>query len=211
VNSGDTQEIKGQQNIKFRHPIITFMNIGASMENLVIKTTYAIDNNVHLYTNMSTGHTTIDSSINCEVIFGCVQSQTLTDNADYLTCITEQLLNANNRHQERYAYQSMWKIKNYIEQHLDEDLSLSYLARREFFNPSYLSRVFKQEIGFNMTEYILRQRIKQAESDLTYTDKQIQVIGFELGFNSAQYFNRLFKKMVGMTPGIYREMTANNT
>jgi two-component system response regulator YesN len=78
------------------------------------------------------------------------------------------------------------------------------LAEMSFFNPSYLSRLFKQATGQNLTDYIAALRIERAKAMLAGHGR-ISDISAALGYESQHYFSRFFKKYTGFTPQDYRE------
>ncbi|MNY53294.1 Arabinose operon regulatory protein [compost metagenome] len=73
------------------------------------------------------------------------------------------------------------------------------------FNPSYLSRLFKQESGINLSEYIDDVRIEKAKGMLTSEEMKIAEVGARVGYETPHSFTRFFKKKIGMTPLEYRE------
>src|SRR6056297_3032036 len=77
----------------------------------------------------------------------------------------------------------------------------------EFFNisPYYLSKVFKKETGLNFSEYISITKINISKNLLIHTDMQIVNIAIDLGYSEANYFSKVFKKIVGESPTSYRE------
>lgn len=95
-------------------------------------------------------------------------------------------------------------IKNYIWENTDKEISLNRLAKMVYFNPSYLSRTFKQETGITITEYLLEVKIQKAREMLWETDLKVQEIALKLGIDSSAYFARIFKKAVGCSPQEYR-------
>ncbi|MGN8770431.1 response regulator transcription factor [Paenibacillus barengoltzii] len=97
------------------------------------------------------------------------------------------------------------QICQYIEEHLNEDVSLVHLAERHYFNPSYLSRLFKQERGITLSEYIEKCRIHRAEQLLKDGDLKVRDIASLVGYDAAHSFTRFFKKVTGLTPQKYRE------
>lgn len=97
------------------------------------------------------------------------------------------------------------EIGSYIEEHLDEDLSLVRLSKRFHFNPSYLSRVFKQESGMNLSDFIEKARLRKAKELLAGESLRIHEIGTKVGYESPHSFTRFFKKATGTTPQEYRE------
>ncbi|MFD0693690.1 response regulator [Paenibacillus sp. GCM10027628] len=97
------------------------------------------------------------------------------------------------------------KVRTYIEEHIGEDLSLVRLAGMIHFNPSYLSRLFKQECGVNLSEYIDEVRIERAKEMLKQEELKIAEVGARLGYETHHSFTRFFKKSTGVTPLEYRE------
>ncbi|MNI97083.1 Arabinose operon regulatory protein [compost metagenome] len=70
---------------------------------------------------------------------------------------------------------------------------------------SYVSRIFHQETGSRLVDYLTARRIKQACRLLSTTDLPVERIGITVGFPNASYFNQLFKKSLGTTPLKYRK------
>src|SRR5690625_154776 len=97
------------------------------------------------------------------------------------------------------------RISHYIEHHLNEVLSLVRLAEMYYFNPSYLSHLFKQEKGINLSEFIDQARTKRAKKLLLDPDLKIREISEQLNYHSAHSFTRFIKKMTGLTPKEYRD------
>ena len=92
----------------------------------------------------------------------------------------------------------------YIHEHYMEDLSLDECANLAGTHSYTLSRLFKQITGVNFIEYVTSIRLEKAKELLRYSDKRIHEIAAEVGYQQ-RYFNRIFKKHVGVTPGQYRE------
>ncbi len=104
------------------------------------------------------------------------------------------------------AAEAIRKVQIYIGEHLNEDLSLVRLAGYIHFNPSYLSRLFKQACGVNLSEYIEGARIEQAKELLKSDDLKVLEVGARVGYAASPSFTRFFKKATGVTPQEYREM-----
>ncbi|WP_248927221.1 helix-turn-helix domain-containing protein [Paenibacillus hamazuiensis] len=92
-----------------------------------------------------------------------------------------------------------------IHREFDSDLTLEKCASRINYHPHYVSRVFRQETGTNFGEYLAQYRIDMAKKWLKESDLKIAEIAERLGYNNSANFIRSFRKMVGMTPGQYRE------
>jgi len=97
------------------------------------------------------------------------------------------------------------KVLLHINADVATDLSLKAQAERLHVNPSYLSALFKNEVGCTLTEYVTQKRIAHAILLLNSTELQIQTIAHDCGITDVCYFSRTFKKLVGKTPSEYRE------
>ena len=64
---------------------------------------------------------------------------------------------------------------------------------------------FKKELGFNISSYIMRRKLEEAKSLLTYSDKTVSEISEYLCFSSQSYFQNVFKAKYGMTPKKFRD------
>lgn len=94
-----------------------------------------------------------------------------------------------------------------IHERFAEKLNLLNLASEVHMNPTYLSRLFHDEVGVSFSEYLIQYRIKYAKQLLTtQQDWNIASVAEKAGFNSHHYFCAIFRKMVGQTPKKYREM-----
>jgi YesN/AraC family two-component response regulator len=97
------------------------------------------------------------------------------------------------------------KIMNWLEEHYSDEISLDTLADHLHISKYYVSRIFKQETGATLMDYILARRIRQACLSLITTSKGIEQISIEVGMNNFPYFCQAFKKLVGTTPMKYRK------
>lgn len=95
--------------------------------------------------------------------------------------------------------------QHYISDHLYDDITLEQLAKLTYLSPNYLSSLFKKKVGVPISEYIQRERIDEAKKLLMLTKYKVSDICSWLNFNDQSYFNRVFKKMTGVTPKRYRE------
>ncbi|OKP89815.1 hypothetical protein A3844_03685 [Paenibacillus helianthi] len=93
----------------------------------------------------------------------------------------------------------------YINDHLNGPLELSALAKRAAVSPAHFSRVFKQRLGMNATDYISTKRIFAVKDGLLQSKDKIEHIAMTCGFESMPHFYRTFKKYTGMTPAAYRK------
>ena len=97
------------------------------------------------------------------------------------------------------------QMNTFIEAHYTEDISLTQIAEMLHYNPSYLSRVYKEQTGKALMNYINELRIYQAKKMLQESAIKISEVAHRIGFNSTKYFNQVFKKTVGISASTYRE------
>ncbi|MFP4377399.1 MAG: helix-turn-helix transcriptional regulator, partial [Spirochaetales bacterium] len=97
------------------------------------------------------------------------------------------------------------KIKAYIDNHLAEPIGLDTICELVFMNKSYLSRLFKQEVGETFSEYLMRRRVEKAKRLLQSSERSIDEITEAIGLENVNHFYRIFKKVTGTTPGAFRK------
>ena len=98
----------------------------------------------------------------------------------------------------------IWKARCYIQEHSEEELSLTTVARFVKISPNHLSEKFKEVTGVKFVDYIARLRFAKACLLLQNPHLRISEIAFEVGFQSLSQFNRVFKKLSGQSPTEYR-------
>lgn len=94
----------------------------------------------------------------------------------------------------------------YINENFNKDITLDDMANMCFITPGYFSKIFYKETGERFSDCIIRLRIERAKELLKTTNKNIQEIAIEVGFNDAGYFTKRFKIYEGTTPGRYRSL-----
>ena len=103
-------------------------------------------------------------------------------------------------------YDGVWlALAEFIDENLDQKLTLSALSEKCFYNPSYFSRTFKKKFGMSLVEYIGKERAKAAADLLLQTDYSIEEIVYRCGFGDKTSFYRVFEKNYGCTPSKYRQ------
>ncbi|KUP25104.1 response regulator [Paenibacillus sp. DMB5] len=107
---------------------------------------------------------------------------------------------------------SMMRERTYTEMAVDiinkyyaEDISLQSVAGQINVNPSYLSRIFKQEQGENFISFLTRVRIERAKAYLKGGKLKVYEIADKVGYHNHTYFSKIFKKITGVSPEDYRE------
>jgi AraC-like DNA-binding protein len=98
----------------------------------------------------------------------------------------------------------IWKARNFIDEHISEELSLTKVAKAAGTSSNYLSEKFKEATGINFVQYVALGRYQKAATLLREADLRVSEIAFAAGFQSLSQFNRVFKKFSGKTPTEYR-------
>jgi len=99
---------------------------------------------------------------------------------------------------------NMKRLLEYIEDHYDEPLSLTDLAKHFHFNPSYLSSLFTSHNKESFKEYLNKLRTDKASELLRENVAPISEISSLVGYGDHSYFCKVFKKYTGLSPSHYR-------
>ncbi|MFC3803942.1 response regulator [Cohnella sp. GCM10012308] len=97
------------------------------------------------------------------------------------------------------------KVHRFIEDNMNDNLSLQTIAAHIGLHPAYLSRVYRAETGNNLSDYILRYRMDLASYLLRSSDKKIYEIAQSIGYQAVPHFIKLFKAFANMTPQEFRD------
>ncbi|WJE16291.1 response regulator transcription factor [Halobacillus sp. ACCC02827] len=103
------------------------------------------------------------------------------------------------------------RLLQYIEEHYAEPLSLTTLANYFHFNASYLSTYFSTHLHIGFSDYLNKVRIEKAKRLLESTNTPVSEVSEQVGYSDPSYFGKVFKRLVGSSPGKYRKkaMAAN--
>ena len=101
---------------------------------------------------------------------------------------------------------SVHRVKEYIAENLNENLTIKDLAKSVNMSSSHFSRVFKQQTGFSPYDYILISRLNRAKYLLQTTNMTIASVAYEVGFNSESNFIYYFTENEGISPGKFRKL-----
>lgn len=99
------------------------------------------------------------------------------------------------------------KITEYIDSHLDDDLSLDSISAVLHYSKFYIARAFREKTGTTIYKYIREQRLSLAAWKLAGTDKPIIEIAYEAHYASQQAFMLAFYRLYHCTPQTYRKNT----
>nr|WP_308116264.1 helix-turn-helix domain-containing protein [Paenibacillus lautus] len=96
------------------------------------------------------------------------------------------------------------EIIDNIRERVHENITLRDMANRFSFSPNYLGVLFKEETGYNFSDYVIKIRMERARDLLVSTKLKIYEVASQTGYQYLPYFSRQFKEMYGMTPLEYR-------
>lgn len=113
-----------------------------------------------------------------------------------------EMSNQNTRHKKKIILDACEYIKTHIN---DNTIGLQSVSEHAGLSASYFSQLFKQEMGIGLNSYIACSRIEQAKTLLRESELKNEDIALQLGFVRTNYFNSVFKRIVGVSPGEYRK------
>ncbi|WP_373229333.1 response regulator [Cohnella sp.] len=96
-------------------------------------------------------------------------------------------------------------IEEYVNKHLDRNLTLRDVANYFSFSPNYLGHLFKEEKDENFSDFVIRKRLEKASELLEDPKLKIYEVADRVGYKSLTYFSRQFREKFGATPGDYRK------
>ncbi|MDX8342679.1 response regulator [Rossellomorea sp. YZS02] len=97
------------------------------------------------------------------------------------------------------------QIKQFIQDHSHEDISLDTLAQKVNLSPIYISKMFKEKQGMNYIDFLTECRMEKAKVLMGDMEKSIKEITFEVGYHDPNYFSKVFKKVTRYSPKEYRK------
>lgn len=121
----------------------------------------------------------------------------------------EQLLARTKEEPEDSDKKLFQAVRQFIDGHYMYDLTLTMLAERFSYHPSYFSELFKSKMGKTFVQYVTEVRMGQATRLLEETSLSLWDIAELTGFANASYFSSKFKKQYGVSPSEYRQKTAH--
>lgn len=123
----------------------------------------------------------------------------------YIHQMANIIFNLQTEEQNYRADNTVKYLQQYVEEHLSEDLSLVRLAEQVYLNPSYLSRLYKQVTGKNLSELIDQARIREAKQLLSRENIKVSEVSRLVGYETTASFSRFYKKSTGLTPQEYHD------
>jgi AraC family transcriptional regulator len=101
------------------------------------------------------------------------------------------------------------RVFQFIDEHLESDLSLNTVSQIAFFSPFHFHRVFKFVTGETLNEYVTRRRIEKSALDLLHKNIKATELAHKYGFSDISSFSRAFKKYYGVSPTEFKKDNPN--
>lgn len=101
--------------------------------------------------------------------------------------------------------QSLLGIREYLRDHLSEKITLDMLSEKFYINKYYVTRLFRNEYGITINDYLLQVRISHAKELLRFSKMSVEEVGENCGITPLYYFSRIFKQVEGISPRDYRK------
>lgn len=165
--------------------------------------------------NMATEITSAEENANLNGVLTIVYKEFLSEiiKAQQIECLLSAFNNfiqkaasLYNQEDHSYRFEVISRIQEIIEFRLNDNITLESIAAEMYFTPSYLSRLFKKEMGKNFSDYLIDRRLEKAKILLLSTNRTIDSIAQETGYENANSFRRLFKSKIGMSATEYRSV-----
>jgi two-component system response regulator YesN len=133
-------------------------------------------------------------------------SDSLRDTKETASRLLTDIVNQMKRDKSSRSEMIMQKCREYVEEHLQEDLGLELVAQRFFYNSSYFSILFKNHFQISFTDFLVKARMQKARCLLLQSDHRVADIAKQVGYKDIKYFNKVFKKMFLYSPEEFRRM-----
>lgn len=128
------------------------------------------------------------------------------ENMSYVSLLLAPFLFAGPKQHERWNSPRLLTFLSYVEEHLNQPISMQEVAKQLGVAPNYLSDWLAKNFRIRPVDYVNRRRVEEAQHQLIATAKSIKEIGHDVGFSSVSYFSRVFRKQTGMTASRYRSL-----
>ena len=126
--------------------------------------------------------------------------------AEHISLVSNQIM----MHNANAEPPAVARAKQFIEENQAEDISLGQVAKAVNTSTFHFCKMFKKATGLHFTDYVSRVRIEKAKNLLLNPNLRVSEIAYEVGFQSLTHFNRVFKKITGESPTVYRrQLTAS--
>ena len=104
----------------------------------------------------------------------------------------------------------MEQIVQYIQNHIERDIPRTEIAEEFYLNPDYLSRLFKKEMGVQLKDFIVAEKMKVAQDLLRTTALPVSMVAAKVGYSNFSHFSQVYKKVIGRSPAEDRASQGKN-
>lgn len=133
------------------------------------------------------------------------QKHTMDGVVDWLVQFRDGCCEVLSSRKQSYKEQVVRHVQEYIKRNLDSKLSLNHVADIFNFSPNYLSHLFAKTAKVSFVEYVTEAKIAAAKEMMLRGDGRVYEISQRLGYESAFYFSKVFKKVEGVSPREYMQ------
>ncbi|TMV46141.1 response regulator [Paenibacillus mesophilus] len=138
-------------------------------------------------------------------VTGLAQSRSLETLHQWMFQSLELLLQCMENETRNDRENTVRRIKQFVQKHLVEDVSLQAIADYMYMHPVHVSRIFKLETGDNLSDFVLRLKMEQAAALLADPSLKNYEVALQLGYQNPNYFIKVFKKYYSLTPQEFRQ------
>lgn len=121
-----------------------------------------------------------------------------------LTLVMKETLHKQDSRNHATSKVDLQSVKSYIDSHYMEPINLDHLAETFYIDKFYLTKIFKSQFDTTINNHLIQVRITKAKELLRFSQMSIEEIGQKVGIPEPNYFARVFKKVEGISPSVYR-------
>ena len=130
---------------------------------------------------------------------------TMEDLCHWIVKVTERYIHSVEEGKSLRKVQVVQKAGNFIRNNCREKITVADVARAVYLSPCHLSKIFKQEMGCTIIEFLNKVRMEEAKKLLRNPKFNVVQVAYDLGFKDPGYFTKVFKRSEGITPSEFRE------
>ncbi|NLC38124.1 MAG: helix-turn-helix domain-containing protein [Clostridia bacterium] len=144
-------------------------------------------------------------SLNSQYVEEFTKLATMEDLCHWIVKVTERYIHSVEEGKSLRKVQVVQKAGNFIRNNCREKITVADVARAVYLSPCHLSKIFKQEMGCTIIEFLNKVRMEEAKKLLRNPKFNVVQVAYDLGFKDPGYFTKVFKRSEGITPSEFRE------
>lgn len=134
--------------------------------------------------------------------------QTISEVLAWLNVLENELVAYIGQERSRSTLSVVHQVEEMLQERFSGEIGLTEVAQALGMTPGYISALMKKHTGMRFSEYLTRLRIEKAKELLANTDWKVYAVAAAVGYEDAFYFSRLFKRIMGVSPGDWRKNAA---